>query len=322
MNPIDFPKPVRALIGELKSLPGIGPRSAERIAVWLLQSPKADCPALAGAVLAAKEAIRPCPVCGFFATASGCELCDDTKRDERMLCVVEQATDVIPLERSGAFKGRYHCLGGKLSPLDRVSPEDLRIPALLRRIEEAADEIEVVLALGAEMLVVGGIETDRELARARCEDAVTSGNAAKVFGRMTAALGGPADFVENHAKYLPQAPVVRPVHADGVLAEVDARAVGNAIIELGGGRRQVGETLDLSVGFTQIAAAGTRIDSGRPLAVSTTAAGFCSLVTWLRWLNLYVVTLLLSRGSVWTILVPSTTSDLGFCQTRPSSLVA
>jgi thymidine phosphorylase len=126
---------------------------------------------------------------------------------------------------------------------------------------------EVVLALGAEMLVVGGIETDRELARARCEDAVTSGNAAKVFGRMTAALGGPADFVENHAKYLPQAPVVRPVHADGVLAEVDARAVGNAIIELGGGRRQVGETLDLSVGFTQIAAAGTRIDSGRPLAV-------------------------------------------------------
>ena len=151
MNPIDFPKPVRALIGELKSLPGIGPRSAERIAVWLLQSPKADCTALAGAVLAAKEAIRPCPVCGFFATASGCELCDDAKRDEHMLCVVEQATDVIPLERSGAFKGRYHCLGGKLSPLDRVSPEDLRIPTLLRRIEEAADEIEVVLALGSDV---------------------------------------------------------------------------------------------------------------------------------------------------------------------------
>ena len=84
---------------------------------------------------------------------------------------------------------------------------------------------------------------------------------------MTAALGGPADFVENHAKYLQQAPVVRPVHADGVLTEVDARAIGNAIIELGGGRRQVGETLDLSVGFTQIAAVGTRIDSGRPLAV-------------------------------------------------------
>jgi thymidine phosphorylase len=126
---------------------------------------------------------------------------------------------------------------------------------------------EVVLALCAEMFVVGGIESDRERARARCDDAVTSGRAAEVFGRMTAALGGPADFVENHAKYLQRAPVVRPVHADGVLTEVDARAVGNAIIELGGGRRQVGETLDLSVGFTQIAPTGARIDSERPLAV-------------------------------------------------------
>jgi thymidine phosphorylase len=126
---------------------------------------------------------------------------------------------------------------------------------------------EVVLALCAEMLVVGGVESDRDFARARCDDAVTSGKAAEVFGRMVAALGGPADFVENHEKYLPRAPVVRPVYAAGVLAEVDARAVGNAIIELGGGRRRVGETLDLSVGFTQIAPAGRRIDTGRPLAV-------------------------------------------------------
>jgi thymidine phosphorylase len=126
---------------------------------------------------------------------------------------------------------------------------------------------EVVLALCAEMLVVGGIERDRDAAMACCDDAVTSGKAAEVFGRMVVALGGPADFVENPANYLPRAPVVRPVHAEGVLAGLDTRAVGNAIIELGGGRRQVGEKLDLSVGFTQVAPVGSVLDSERPLAV-------------------------------------------------------
>lgn len=151
MKAADFPEPVRQLIGQLKRLPGIGPRSAERVAVWLLQSPKADPAALADAVLTAKETIRPCPVCGFFATDEGCVVCDDPKRDDHMLCVVEQATDVLPLERSGAFRGRYHCLGGKLSPLDRVSPEDLRIPELLRRVDAATEEIEVILALGSDV---------------------------------------------------------------------------------------------------------------------------------------------------------------------------
>ena len=151
MTRAEFPESVQSLIGELKRLPGIGPRSAERIAVWLIQSPKADASALAGALLAAKETIRPCPVCGFFATAETCGLCDDPRRDERMLCVVEQATDVLPLERSGSFRGRYHCLGGKLPPLDRVSPDDLRIPALLRRLDAAPAEIEVILALGSDV---------------------------------------------------------------------------------------------------------------------------------------------------------------------------
>jgi recombination protein RecR len=151
MKRADFPEPVKALVGELKHLPGIGPRSAERIAVWLLQSGKANPMLLAEAMLAAKEQVRPCPVCGFFATREGCEVCDDPTRDDQVLCVVEQATDVLPLERSGSFRGRYHCLGGKLSPLDRVSPEDLRIPQLVRRIESATGEIEVILALGSDV---------------------------------------------------------------------------------------------------------------------------------------------------------------------------
>ena len=151
MSKADFPEPVKALVGELKRLPGVGPRSAERIAVWLLQNPKADPAALAGSLVSARETIIRCPVCGFFATRERCGICDDPKRDDKSLCVVEQATDVLPLERSGAFHGRYHCLGGKLSPLDRVSPEDLEIPSLLKRIADADGEIEVILALGSDV---------------------------------------------------------------------------------------------------------------------------------------------------------------------------
>ena len=151
MKRADFPQPVIALVGELKRLPGIGPRSAERIAVWLLQNTKANPVTLAESLLTAKEAVLPCPICGFFATTAGCDVCDDPARDDSLLCVVEQATDILPLERSGSFRGRYHCLGGKLSPLDRVSPEDLRIPPLIRRIEAAPREIEVILALGSDV---------------------------------------------------------------------------------------------------------------------------------------------------------------------------
>lgn len=147
----DYPESVKALVGELKRLPGVGPRSAERMAIWLLQHPKADPLSLATALRTAKEEVVPCPVCGFFATRDTCGICDDPKRDPSLLCVVEQATDVLPLERSGAFRGRYHCLGGKLSPLDRVSPEDLRIPQLVQRIETAETELEVILALGADV---------------------------------------------------------------------------------------------------------------------------------------------------------------------------
>ena len=151
MAQADFPEAVKSLISEFKRLPGVGPRSAERIAMWMLQSPKADALALEAAIRHARETIIACPDCGFFAIDGACQLCDDPKRDDHILCVVEQATDVLPLERSGAFRGRYHCLGGKLSPLDRVAPEDLRIPALLKRIEAAAAPIEVILALGADV---------------------------------------------------------------------------------------------------------------------------------------------------------------------------
>lgn len=126
---------------------------------------------------------------------------------------------------------------------------------------------DVVLSLCAEMLLVGGVESARDVARARCEEAVSSGQAAEIFGRMVAALGGPKDFLENYDTHLQKAPIVRPIHGDGVVVEVDTRAVGNAIIELGGGRRQVGEKLNLSVGFSEIAPLGAELSADRPLAV-------------------------------------------------------
>ncbi|MCU0797029.1 MAG: recombination mediator RecR [Akkermansiaceae bacterium] len=149
MARIDYPESVHRLILELKALPGVGPRSAERMAIWLIQSAKADPSSLSAALLEAKETVRPCQRCGFFSTQEGCRVCDHPRR-EAVLCVVEQATDVLPMERSGAFSGRYHCLGGKLSPLDNVTPEDLRIGPLLERIRDESIE-EVILALGADV---------------------------------------------------------------------------------------------------------------------------------------------------------------------------
>jgi thymidine phosphorylase len=125
---------------------------------------------------------------------------------------------------------------------------------------------DAVLSLCAEMLVVGGIESQRDAARARCDAAVRSGQAAEIFGRMVTALGGPADFVENFDVHLEKAPVIRPIYTEGTLVEMDTRAAGNALIELGGGRRVVGEKLNLSVGFSDMAPIGGELGKERPLA--------------------------------------------------------
>ena len=128
---------------------------------------------------------------------------------------------------------------------------------------------EVVLALVAEMLVVGGIETDRKKARNKADESVISGKAAEIFARMVSALGGPADFVDKYDEYLPSAPLVQPVLAEqsGVLAAVDGRKFGNAIIELGGGRRTTGDELDLAVGFSEVVPIGSAVEKGQALAV-------------------------------------------------------
>ena len=148
--PLDYPESFRELVRQFRRLPGIGPRSAERIALWLMRSPDSKPDQLVSAVAAARELLGTCTLCGFFAEGDLCGVCRDEGRSGGELCVVETAADILPLERTGAFRGRYHALGGKLSPLDGIGPEQLRIAELLDRLASERPR-EVILALGADV---------------------------------------------------------------------------------------------------------------------------------------------------------------------------
>jgi len=152
MTRIDHPEPLKKLAVQLRRLPGIGPRSAERIALWLLGGKdRTRSSEVANAMLQAAKTVHPCPECGFLTDAPRCAICEDDTRAGGPLCVVEEATDILPLERTGAFRGRYHALGGRLAPLDHIGPDDLRIPALLNRCRATPGPSEVILALSADV---------------------------------------------------------------------------------------------------------------------------------------------------------------------------
>ncbi len=150
MKPADYPEPFRELARELRRLPGIGPRTAERIALWIVSSKDARPLDLAKALRDAAEGLRSCAICGFFATQELCEICQDETRLGKEICVVEQATDILPIERTGTFRGRYHVLGGRLAPLDHIGPDQLRISVLLDRVRAEAPA-EIILALSADV---------------------------------------------------------------------------------------------------------------------------------------------------------------------------
>jgi recombination protein RecR len=139
-----------ALIAALTRLPGIGPRSAERIALHLVQSESGVVKHLADALLQARERVRLCEVCGALTEKSPCQFCSDPRREAGLLCVIERPVDIISIEKSGTFRGKYHVLGGKLSPLNGVEPEHLRIAALEQRLGTEPIR-EVVLALGTDV---------------------------------------------------------------------------------------------------------------------------------------------------------------------------
>lgn len=156
-----LPEPIVALMAALTRLPGIGRRSAERIALHLVQADPALARELAAAITRARETVHFCSTCGALTDRSPCALCANPRRDASLLCVVERAVDVLTLEKAGAFQGRFHVLGGRISPLDGIGPEDLRIAALEERLRSEPIR-EVILALGTD---VEGDATSHYLAR-------------------------------------------------------------------------------------------------------------------------------------------------------------
>jgi recombination protein RecR len=145
-----LPEALAALVAALGRLPGIGPRSAGRLALHLVQSDPAMVEQLARTLVEARRRIRSCEVCGALTEASPCGVCTDPARDAAQVCVVERATDILNVEKSGTYRGRYHVLGGRLSPVNGVGPEDLRVGALEGRLGPEGVR-EVILALGTDV---------------------------------------------------------------------------------------------------------------------------------------------------------------------------
>jgi recombination protein RecR len=136
---------VQDLIDELGRLPGVGPKSAQRIAFHLLAAEPGDVEQLAATLLRVKNEVKFCSICGNVAQADVCRICSDARRDPAVICVVEEPKDVVAIERTREFRGRYHVLGGAISPIDGVGPDDLRIRELMVRLRD--DSItELILA--------------------------------------------------------------------------------------------------------------------------------------------------------------------------------
>lgn len=139
------PAPLARVIQELTKLPGIGEKTATRLAFHLSRAERRDVEALAGALTAMRDELCTCSRCCALAGSDPCELCGDTRRTDDVLCVVEESADLAAVERAGSFRGRYHVLGGTLAPLDGVGPDDLHIAPLLRRLGDGAVR-EVIIA--------------------------------------------------------------------------------------------------------------------------------------------------------------------------------
>jgi recombination protein RecR len=145
-----LPEPISALISALSHLPGIGPRSAERIALHLVQADSMEARRLADSILTAREKVRFCRLCGALTETELCDTCQDARRDASLVCVVERPVDIFSVEKSGSYHGKYHVLGGRISPVNGIGPEDLRIDALEKRLEQEPIK-EIVIALATDV---------------------------------------------------------------------------------------------------------------------------------------------------------------------------
>ena len=145
-----LPDSISNLISALAKLPGVGPRSAERIALHLVQADSVAVKNLADTILFAREKIKFCEICGALTEKSPCSICEDSRRDSSLICVVERAVDILAIEKANSFRGKFHVLGGKISPLDGVEPEDLRISELEKRLAKEPVK-EIIIALGTDV---------------------------------------------------------------------------------------------------------------------------------------------------------------------------
>jgi recombination protein RecR len=147
-----YPPTICKLLEELQRLPGIGPKSAQRLMIHFLQAPTSDLKALAETLTQLQERVRPCPVCGNLSEDGPCLICRDATRNPGLIAIVEEAIDLIAIERAHDFRGVYHVLGGRISPLDGLLPEDLNVDALVDRIREAEPPVrEVILATNTDV---------------------------------------------------------------------------------------------------------------------------------------------------------------------------
>lgn len=138
-----YATPVGKLIDEFAKLPGIGPKSAQRLAFYLLKVNKEEAQRLADAINRLKEEVRFCPTCFNVTDEPICEFCKDSRREDSIICVVEEPKDIVPMEKTGEYRGRYHVLGGAISPIDGIGPEDLHLKELLKRLQ--GDKVEEVI---------------------------------------------------------------------------------------------------------------------------------------------------------------------------------
>lgn len=143
-----YPRPLAELLSHLEKLPGVGPKSAQRLAFYLLRASQKDNSDLADAIAALHELIHPCAYCGNFTDEEICSICNDSRRDPTLLCVVAEPHELLAVENSGEFHGLYHVLGGLINPLDGVGPDQLTFSPLLQRVREGGVQ-EVILALSA-----------------------------------------------------------------------------------------------------------------------------------------------------------------------------
>ena len=142
-----YPGSIRELIRNFSKLPGIGEKTAERLAIHILRQPAAEVEKLAQSLVAVKQKIKLCAMCFALSDSEKCQICQDPSRDGTQLCIVEQPADMVSIEKSGAYKGLYHVLGGALAPLEGIGPQDLRIKELFGRIQQGVIK-ELIIATG------------------------------------------------------------------------------------------------------------------------------------------------------------------------------